>query len=1111
MAYHLYQSNRIDSFLEEKGDHFIKSDLFGPSLWFVVQNRNMAEWLKLKLTDLRGITAGFDFLYPEQAIRQFADYFDHPWGPEGSEPRTVLFMDNLKIILYKKLEEISKRRDSRYALLLEFLEDESRLFDIANVMAGLFYRYGMNCFDLAAAWEEGRSIGLTGSARDHEDWQRLLWNELFGPEGSYILLSRILVYIQEEELPYKGPEGKLVLFGSSFLGDAGLNFFSYLSRYLKVEHFLLTPSQAFLADREGEIREEWSSLTSLIQGVDGFFREKPPRDMSLEILEKEDYPESLLGALQKNLWRNQQEALPLGEGDDSLRFISCTGIWRQVEEARNAIISLLEKNDDLKLTDIALMAPDINEFAPYIEALFQDESLSLPYNFIDLKNRSQSAYTDGFLSLLELPGSRFTRKEMFALFRNPCFAQAYGISEREEQEWDKVCRETGILWGIDGHHLESLDLPPRENNRWERGFDRLLDGMVYSSPEEKDNFPCVFPDESRNVSLGKLIFLVRSLSDDFYTLSRQKMALEAWIPRMEQLMEKYLHVRHENEGDQRDRERIKAVFRNINNVMEGLGYLEDLSDKTMPWNVCRSLVLELIGKTSLRKGGYLTRGISCSSLKPLRAVPFRVVILLGMDYSRFPGKDEEFSFDLTDLARPRVDLSRRGGDRFSFLESFLSAREKFWVFYTGRSHSTGEELHPSTVITELEDIINRDAPEDNKPGDSLRVSTPLQPYDASCFDNSREIGSYDSIAYEQALTLLGDTRYTPPEEGRLALSEGELPEEISLQDLVKFYRNPLQVYARKSLRIFQKVEEDEAEKVDPIDPAAFEDVRFQEELIDLWCRHGVIQEESVIPLAQKWWQEEVKKGQLAGSDWDSPSFASLLEQGQSLLGQMNSQDHSLWGAGEPRERIFRSGPSGDSSGLSEYLPAPQVSLGEDIFYLTGETGPLYGEDVLSSVRYCYGGKEKTKDLFAPFVSHLLLSGGGDKSYYGRQLLMACPGYSRLLGWTSRMEQRGEQFMTVPQPEKILTVLTDLYRENLSRPLPFYPSLIDEAVNLINKNKLDRADLPREWPYLWRKALNSQQGYYDMQNCAYRDMLMAEAPRWDDRLNRLFDELIPYLV
>ncbi|MDC7223448.1 MAG: exodeoxyribonuclease V subunit gamma [Spirochaetales bacterium] len=1112
MGYHLFQSNRMDGFLEGNTDRFIRKDLFGPPLWFVVQNRNMADWLKLRLTDIRGITAGFTSLYPEQAIRQFAEYFEHPWRADGEEPRTVLFMDNLKIVLYKKLEEIKKRRDRRYALLLEFLDDDSRLFDIANVLAGLFYRYGMNCFDLVAAWEEGRSIGLGGSAREQESWQRLLWNELFGPQGDYILLSRILVHIREEELPYGGPEGRIVLFGSSFLGDAGLNFFSYLSRFLEVEHFLLTPSRVFLADRSEPVREEWESLTTLIQGVAGFFQEKPPRDLELVIREKDDYPSTLLGALQKSLWRNEFDEAGEAEGDDSLRFFSCTGPWRQVEEAKNAILSLLEADEDLKLTDIALMAPDINEFAPYIEALFQEEPLSLPYNFIDLKNQSQSAFTDGFLSLLELPAGRFSRKEMFALFRNPCFAQAFRITESEEKEWDQVCRETGILWGMDGKHLAKLDLPPRENNRWERGFDRLLDGMVYADPEEKENLPCVFPDESRNISLGKLIFIVRSLYEDFFPLSRQKMPLESWIPRVEQLMEKYLHGRPDNEGDSRDRERIKAVFRNINNVMEGLDYLNRLNDPAMPWSVCRSLIVELMGKTGLRKGGYLTRGISCSSLKPLRAVPFRVVLLLGMDYAVFPGKDEEFSFDLTDLARPQVDLSRRGGDRFSFLEAFLSARDKFWIFYTGRSHISGEAMHPSQVVTELEDMVERHYPNYLKPGNSLLVQTPLQPYDDTCFDGSRQIPSYDGTAYEQAVALRTGGGHKTGGEGRLSLAGEESPEEIDLIDLIGFYRNPLRQYARKSLRIFHREEADrEEETLDPVEPALFEDLSFHRELIELWCRHGALDLNSLEGMAEQWWEKEVIRGHLAGSRWDRPSYLRLWEKGKGLLSELNRYESSLWEGGEARERNFQVAPAGADSGQTVYLKAPEALWEGHVLRLTGDTGPLYGREALGSVQFCFGKKEHTKDLFPAFLSHLCLAQGAEENYYGRQLLVAGEKYSRLIGWTSRPEQRGEHFIPVPEPNRVLNNLVDLYRENLNNPLPFYPSLIDDAAEMIEKGKLDRADLPREWPYLWKRALARDRGNFDIKNCPYREMLMDEAPSWDRRLDRLFDEILPWLL
>ena len=60
----------------------------------------------------------------------------------------------------------------------------------------------------------------------------------------------------------------------------------------------------------------------------------------------------------------------LAGGDDSIRVHSCHGRSRQVEVLRDAILHLLEEDPELQPRDIIVMCPDIEHFAPLIQATF---------------------------------------------------------------------------------------------------------------------------------------------------------------------------------------------------------------------------------------------------------------------------------------------------------------------------------------------------------------------------------------------------------------------------------------------------------------------------------------------------------------------------------------------------------------------------------------------------------------------------------------------------------------------------------------------------------------------------------------------------------------------
>ncbi len=60
----------------------------------------------------------------------------------------------------------------------------------------------------------------------------------------------------------------------------------------------------------------------------------------------------------------------LAPDDESIRVHSCHGRGRQVEVLRDAILHLLEDDPSLEPRDIIVLCPDIETFAPLIQATF---------------------------------------------------------------------------------------------------------------------------------------------------------------------------------------------------------------------------------------------------------------------------------------------------------------------------------------------------------------------------------------------------------------------------------------------------------------------------------------------------------------------------------------------------------------------------------------------------------------------------------------------------------------------------------------------------------------------------------------------------------------------
>jgi exodeoxyribonuclease V gamma subunit len=94
-------------------------------------------------------------------------------------------------------------------------------------------------------------------------------------------------------------------------------------------------------------------------------------------------------------------------------------------------------------------------------------------------------------------------------------------------------------------------------------------------------------------------------------------------------------------------------------------------------------------------------GVVVASLLPMRAIPFRAVFVMGLGEGQFPEEGMELGLDLRRAERRPGDVAPEERDRYAFLETLVSTRERLFLSYVARDEHTGEPHVPSSVVTEL--------------------------------------------------------------------------------------------------------------------------------------------------------------------------------------------------------------------------------------------------------------------------------------------------------------------------------------------------------------------------------------------------------------------------
>lgn len=660
-------------------------------------------------------------------------------------------------------------------------------------------------------------------------------------------------------------------------------------------------------------------------------------------------PASLLAGLQQGILDLQPEPEKaagrqwVAASEHSIRFHVVHSRQREVEILHDQLLALFEADAGLQPREIIVMVPDIDEYAPHIEAVFGTHSRSasarhIPFSIGDRRSRLASPLLAAFTRLLRLPDLRLTSGEVLDLLSTPAVAQRFNLAEDELERIRRWLTDVGIRWGLHAEHRRQLGIdPPFETNSWRFGLRRMLLGYAAgNSPAFEGIQPFDEVAGSEAELAGRLLNFIDVLEQAWQALI-QPAQLADWAERLGRLADDFFSPA--DEADEQARAALDQALEQLRRQAE-----TSKTQELLALEVVRDAFMHLMdsGQISQR---FLAGKVNFSTLMPMRAIPFRVVCLLGMNDDAYPRTRKPADFDLMSqpgLFRPG-DRSRREDDRYLFLEALLSARERLHISWVGRDIRTDEELPPSVLVGQLRDHIAAGwqlagVPEDKDAGeallDQLTITHPLQPFSRRYFRGDERLFTYAAEwrqAHDPAETAspdLGLDRLPPARD--LALSVGEL---------AGFLTNPVQAFTQRRLGARLKQEEQALPEDEPLTLRGLE--RWQ--LEDAW-----IAQLGKIDDAQRWPAELERLQHAARSaghlPLDPTTQAELEQTGQQMLAlrQELAELQALWPKqADPYRATFactlNEGQEAvpQEAVLQEWLPSRQRNeVGQQAFFET---------------------------------------------------------------------------------------------------------------------------------------------------------------------------------
>ena len=763
----------------------------------LVPSNGMAEWFKAEAARTQGVLAACRVELPARFAWRLLRLVLGPEASRATRTDKALLPWSLAARVAQwsalpALQEPWAAIQSRHAESAQAgtpAESSLELLRWCAHAADLFDQYQWFRPDWLKDWAQGRhELRLSAHAPapalaipQPQRWQAALWQWLMeqeqtGPLGpkwpSRAALHEACIQRLRQAPVGSLPQlpGRLLLFGSTALPPAVLELLEAVSRHALVILAVPSPCQVMWTPlSEGPhvgqpLLSAWGQQARDFIGQVQAFEERLGHSEQRSITHIEPAEptpaQSALGLLQTSIHSNQsitetaqmarRQGLHLNDG--SIRFVRAHTALREVEILHDDLLHRLTASntgDRPQARDVVVMVPDLRTHAAAIKAVFgaysEHDPRHIPWGIADQQAQADCGLPAWADWLLSLPSQRCTASDLKRLVDEPAVRRKWGWDEDDRRALQSWVDDSGIRWGISAAHRTALGLGAAgEAMTWGFGIDRMLAGYAMGRALDDTHGPWApgdhetpeappvpwAPVESVRglaaAAAGQLAALVRRL-ETWRLWASHPHEPEAWVQAFRAVWSDLFlpaDAAQERESQAVD-DALAAWIRHT----QAADFTSPVDLEWVRWAVQEA---HSQGNAASR---FRSSGVTFCTLMPLRAVPFRIVCLLGMDEGQYPRPSRPRPGDL--MADPAVsrpgDRSRHIEDRQLMLDALLSAREQLVVSWVGQQAVDQQHRPPSVLVGHLRDTLA--AIWGSESLQSVTVDHPLQPFNPAYFQH----------------------------------------------------------------------------------------------------------------------------------------------------------------------------------------------------------------------------------------------------------------------------------------------------------------------------------------------------------------------------------------
>ena len=720
----IYRSNKAEWLAEILGQELrLNPPEITEEVNIIVSTWPSSRWLSEKLSIINNINALVKYPFPGTYLKRLVKRIIGI-DPDEKDPweKNQLVWNILELLpeLMKEEEaqvirswlEISDKKDTQINL---------KLWDLANNIAETFDDYILYRPEIIKQWlskktkKKSREISVNKNIL----WQEILFNLLYkkiNKDPFCIQVEKAIKRLKKDDISKLDYPKNLYVYGLSSLAPLQIDLIQAFSKVINIKIYLISPCNDLWQRCEArrlQFRNTWNTppdrqwllesprleaflgrmgaeYQQLLEGSGeyqlGDRNEEDIFSLTADIATNKGNKPNLLEQLQQELLSTKSESILTKEkSDKSLLFLKSPGKYRQVELIRDHILQLFSNDKEIQPRDILIMTPQVDSYAPIITSVFNNidkNTTQLPWVITDKSQEDKVGLIHFVLNLFEISVSRLTASIFENLLINPALRTQQNISIDEVSDIIKSLQSAGFTWGLD-----SSERFGEETHSLCWCLERFLLGLVL--PDNPINGISNISPYSENISSTEFIKAWGILSKlcNYIDAIRSKRSCKEWIKLITSLVKDLF-----GDGGEWAWEEQQLLT-----VVNNWGLITDNCELEIDCLVVKDIITKALSSTN-GKFGHRTGKITISALEPMRAIPHKIIIIMGLESRTFPRIENRRSFNLLERKRELGDPNQYDKDSYSLLEALISTRQNLLVSWNSKDEKTGEDLEPPSPI-----------------------------------------------------------------------------------------------------------------------------------------------------------------------------------------------------------------------------------------------------------------------------------------------------------------------------------------------------------------------------------------------------------------------------